>query len=436
MPTSKQNPHHRHRPGKGNTSGVNLALVDEASVDGYLAKLNLGREGQLVEKVERLLVYLASKLVVDGKPTEFHSGCIEGDRACGGVSDVRFDACPFCGDREGAPGEGSSPREREALEALRVPVAPVVKLERKRRRAQEEPSSPVPAPVDATPAQAEAALAVRAVTDVTDDEIPPPGLVAVEDEAATVADLDKSVARIRSCVSRTFESMYDLGLELTENFTRKLYLRREKGGKVVYASWRDFVKAELAGIGLRYSYQLMRATAACTRETFAEVGVAKLNLILQTGEDEHPELIKSARGSTLTELRERVHNLRSTPATESTSDEKRSLPPPPDQARPAAPPPDPTIVTTQLRLGRTKLKLYARPPAKAAEPKRARKVADDAYALELLKNGESVAVLELLEKGKEPPPEGGVHVRYSIQLDKTGCLILQIDRSKGVIRKD
>lgn len=157
---------------------------------------------------------------------------------CGGDSDMRLDACPFCGDSEVTSAASAAPPS------------------------DDEPSE----------AEVKATLAKH-----------------------TVGELDANVRCVHTLKAKAARGIWELGDAIRFNYERHLWkLRLNKKGAPVFKTFRQFVQAEYAMTHV-HAHRLMRVAAAFTREEMEGVGVTKLNLLLQVPPDKRDPLVQAAK---------------------------------------------------------------------------------------------------------------------------------------------
>lgn len=173
---------------------------------------------------------------------------------CGADSDMRLDACPFCGDSEVTGGDSSTP------------------------------------PPDDEPSEAEVKQALA---------------------KHTVGELDANVRGIHTLKAKAARGIWELGDAIRFNFENHLWkLRQNAKGAPVFRTFRQFVQAELSMTHV-HAHRLMRVAAAFTRQDMEAVGVTKLNLLLQIPPDKRDPLVDAARsGASRAQLSEAVQQMK------------------------------------------------------------------------------------------------------------------------------
>jgi hypothetical protein len=173
---------------------------------------------------------------------------------CGGDSDMRLDACPFCNDSEVSGTDGS--------------IAP----------SDDEPNAE----------EVKATLAKH-----------------------TVAELDANIRCVQTLKMKAARGIWELGDAIRFNYDRHLWkLRVSKKGVPVFKTFRQFAQAEL-GMSNMHAHRLMRVAAAFTREEMESVGVTKLNLLLQVPPEKRDPLVEAAKsGASRAQLSEAVQKMK------------------------------------------------------------------------------------------------------------------------------
>ncbi len=252
---------------------------------------------------------------------------------------------------------------------------------------------------------------------------------------ATAETLDRVVHTILRLHGVAVHSTYEMGRLLLDVNKRSLYLqRRGADGNPVYKTFAQFVSEELK-FGKSYAYDLMKLPGKFTRVQLEDprLGPAKLHVLLQVDDVALRNLLTTETASnqlTLGETKELVREkapgalppksdpppVRPQSDRSDSQDEEEVVP----EAKKPTPKPEPTrgkapeavpvprgerITTCVLKHGRTTIPLFAK-AVKGKEPKPAKKLADDPWALVELPNG--------------------VRIKFSIQ-EKKGALVLVQD---------
>lgn len=293
-------------------TGIRLDRVKPDVVDRYLKQFGLGTEGPIGDRLKRLAGWLMER--VDKKKRAVCG-------TCGGRSDARLAACPFCGDEETDQKVDEAAAIAELRGAAAHPLStaePASKVEAKPAaapKAEKAPPAgkgPKAAPAPAAPASSAAPTGAGFGAWVSGAPAPASApaagpkaasamVVAGEGPAGTSADLDASVARCRTLHEAAVGNIYDLGGELRRIFTEKLFLRRAapETGVPVYESWTAFVATELEDVcTVQYSYTLMQIVRAFPRELVLRHGAKKLSLLLRVKD---PDLQHELEGKLATE---------------------------------------------------------------------------------------------------------------------------------------
>lgn len=310
--------------------GVMLAEVDESVLERNLIACNLKTDGPLGERVKRMVRWFRQNT-----PKAELADC----DTCGGDSDVRLEACPYCGDGE------------------------VV---------GEEPTVAAVSTLTAEKAAASSAYGKPTVL--------------------AESDLDKSVREIIILKQRAAGSIWELGQAIRRNYTDELWKqRRVKGGDArAYRNWKQFCAAEL-GMSHTHAYKLMDVAAAFTQKDIDKIGSSKLGLVLQVPEQFRKQLLDAARGgASKGKMAEQVKRLR----------EKDEGPQKPPKAKQKQQPPRITMALGDMRVDLAMYKVGTDDkPAKrlADKPWAEEMLTNDVtvrYVLTVNESGELVLVVE------------------------------------------
>lgn len=224
--------------------GVVISKVQIACVDEALTEHKLSVGGTDVQKVGRLAEYYREN--VDKKRLADCS-------TCGGVSDVREPACPFCGD--GAVEGQATPHPDQHL-------------------------TPPPPPLP------QAAIVHRT-----------PDHTTVITTPMTEGDLNVAVLRVRELKLSAAERLWELGDAVKRIFDTELWKQRTSdAGVPKYKTWGQFSEAELA-ITHSYSFKLMDVAATFTRDEVRMLGPTKLYITLTVPKGEKQAKLLQAAGA-------------------------------------------------------------------------------------------------------------------------------------------
>lgn len=351
---------------------VRTAYREAAEAAGEMASppMELPDEGSLD------LEGLVSNLVMwyrAASPKEDLADCT----TCGGDSDARLDACPFCGDSEviDAGDEEVHEPEKEPEPEPEVEVQETPKGRKKKPTSTRKKKKP--------------AAVVKVNTPPGDPEVE-----LVDKDAHSVEELDEAVVRVDELKRAAALGIWELGQEIKKINEEKLWrLRLDEAGKGLYRTFAAFVKAEL-GIGYSHAHRLMSAAQAFPKEIMEKVGVAKCSILLSLPPEARAKLQEGADKKSTSQLSEEAKALR-------------------DGDRPKPPK---GALTVAMAPGIIEIPMLARPKANArkASEKKAKTMADDPWAVEQLPNQ--------------------VNVYYGLVKNKKGELVLRIDRRR--VRKD
>jgi hypothetical protein len=354
---------------------IDLAKVKEQIVDKYVAHYGLKPRGGLNAKVNALEKHTLEHV----DPANHSAPCTN----CGGTSDFNLPECPYCGDVDT---EGDVPTS--------IPTNAVAVAE--------------------APEPAAAASIAAAGVEVVGDSAPKPKkqkLTKVENpkkpnganghasmtqttttELVAATELDAAVVRVHDALKHGANSYYELGLALVDIFDRQLWKQRIVGGKQKHSSWALFCREELHMSHVN-TFGIMDVAKAFSKEDFEEIGHTKLKLLLPLPKDRQQALAEEARKGRLPRARLKEIVAAEKPAqSASTGRKTRSAAATSAAAEKRAarklPKPDGEL-TAVSQLGRTTLKMYARPNPKKAEakPSRAVSITQDPWCEHVLVNG-------------------------------------------------
>jgi hypothetical protein len=338
-------------------SGVDLSMVrPELVLTHYLELAEHGVVPSLVPpdvagQVRALVKHYETALKDD---PDNRATC---DPGCGGVSDMRLPACPFCGDSEEQLVENGKLVTRKLAGGSGDAAT--------REDAADEPSG---SGVPISP-QPPASLRGR-----------DPGVTLAEyheqllgEQLHGTPDLDRCVHNINRFAEATARSIWHLGREVIRCHDDQLWKQRVlSDGSPAYASFRAFVIAELK-ISSAYAYKLIDVCRNCTEQQVRELGPSKLELLIKAPPAIRPQLEAGAAGKSAVEISEEL---------------KRLV----DEAigEPVDVPED--VITVALTMRKVILPLQARPkghehPPLSVATKPARGLEDEPWAEERLANG-------------------------------------------------
>jgi hypothetical protein len=259
--------------------GIDLERCNAARIRVNLrtAKIAPAAKGSIAELAQQLNAHYEKQL------REQRVEMAQCDR-CRAVGPAAFDACPFCGELNGAPsssaiGGGSDSEADSSLAAARV----------------EEKGLIVPAGQN---------VFTRPIVRV--EKLRP---IATENE------LEVAVGNIQR-YKRTFsENCWDIGNELnriaeesSEN-PALWRLRMDEDGKAPsYTTFKAFLRAEV-GFSARMADGLMYAAKTYQREQLALTGMAKLEIVLNAPPKAREKLLAAAGTTPVRQLREKVREL-------------------------------------------------------------------------------------------------------------------------------
>ena len=291
---------------------------------------------------------------------------------CGGESDNRDSACPFCGDGEidTTPAEVVTKVEPKPEVKAATPKAATTKAA---------------TPKAATPKAATKAEPAKTATTSGQVLVAVPKKGPAEAVLAKAPELDGAVAEVRRLKQQVVQDYWELGRAIFQIYDGKLHLlRRTEYGKPMYDSWSRFCAEELK-MSPQHSYALMDVSVNFTRDDIAELGTTKLTPILRLPQSERAEMLKRAKTLPASKVIEEVRRLaggkRRETGRKKVEGQGRGRPKKAEVRAPKG------GVTVAMMLGRVQVKLHARPKKKGDEEKRAMKLADDPHGTLVLLNG-------------------------------------------------
>lgn len=387
---------------------IDITKVNEAVIDRYLATYGIKSRGGLNAKLQALEKYQTD---LDNVPKEQQSAACTN---CGGESDLRLPECPYCGTKEiedGPPAEASTEvvepvvvLTHEPLEPVQDPIVSDVKP---------EPLAAAPEVQVAVPMQTTGGQRMRRV-ERTKEKTKSNGttttvVTTTGAELAASGELDAAVVRVQVALRSGANSYWDLGSALLDIFEKKLWKQRIVGGKQAFSSWNLFCRDEL-NMSHVNAFSIMDTARAFSRKDFEDLGHSKLQLLLRLPKERQQVLLEEARKGQLPRARlkeivegevpkgerretgrKNANNPRLAEAGAAGTEklrEKAAMRKAERDKNKATPRPDGEL-TAVSQLGRTKIKLYARPnPKKPKEkPMRAVSITLDPWGEEVLVNG-------------------------------------------------
>lgn len=399
---------------------IDITKVNEKIIDGYLAKFEITTKGGLNAKVNALEKYQSS--TADGghvAPDSVSTPCTN----CGAESDFNLPECPFCGDTDADDVEDPNAVVASELASGPGNVVPEVP--------DDEPESRAGGGSNRPPAIETEGATVDAEQEATHEHEPVKKkkiqklsrvigkAIAPSVELVPTKDLDDAVERVQDALRSGASSYWELGVALLDLWDKGLWKQRTVAGKQKYTSWNLFCRDELH-MSHANTFSIMDAAKAFSKKDFEELGHSKLTLLLRLPKSRQLELAEEARKGRLPRARlkeiltEEVPSgqRRDTGRTKRGAGASAPAKVAERKAARAALKPDGEI-TAVSQLGRTKLKLWARPNAKkpGEKPGRAMSVTQDPWCEEELVNGvlvkyvimKTATGLELIIERKRPP---------------------------------
>jgi hypothetical protein len=379
--------------------GIEASKLDEVAISAGLAACDIvpAEDTKLAGKVELLIEHFKSVARADLADCNY----------CGGASDIRLPACPFCGkgedepaqppedvgdppdadegggnpgdDEDRDPGPAPSPEPTEAVETHPTTAQPLVDLKKERAKRGR------PAKAKALPKQDAAGESVTAIV---------PKAAGLQ--GAT--QLDADVAEILMLKRGFGASSWLLAQKIAMvDESQRWKLRLDGKGKVKYRTFEEFVKAE-AGIGREYASDLKKIFVRFTREEFETVGVSKLRLVIRAPESEQAEVLNKIKekggAATKREVAEEVATRRKKAGLKTSQGKDPKAKKPAEKGK----------ITIAALLGKHTIRAYKKPEKRLEEGEttpRAKKIADRPYASLQLANDVTLWIEATVDGGGE-----------------------------------
>lgn len=419
---------------------IDLTKVNEKTVDHYLHAYNITAKGGLNAKVNALEKH--QRKTTDGgsvDPANISTPCT----VCGGISDVTLPECPYCGakDTEDIPTEAKptngaghedipelslateaaddEPESESGDDDIRAGSQddvgshhdqdpPEVTGEHAVGNAQPAVESDQP-PVDEPPPEDAQERTMKTTTQKltkvkrknTDSVVETTG----REIAAPADKLDAAVKRVHEALSAGAMSYWELGKALVDIFDDQLWKQRTDGtGRQKYPSWNVFLRDELH-MSAPNAFSVMDAARHFSKKDFELIGHTKLSMMLRLPEERRTKLFEEAKAGKLSRARIKEIIADEVPKGTVRDTGRKSHAADPEQhkkktakaaeanreraaARRVLPKAE-GGVTAVYEVGRSKLKLFARPNVKkpTEKPARAVSVSQDPWCEETLVNG-------------------------------------------------
>lgn len=209
---------------------------------------------------------------------------------CGGVSDVRLDACPFCGVGEGTDnGAAANSAEKEQAN---VATTTGTKGGKSKGKADKGAKAAKP-----NGAAAKAAKPPKAAIVKVPEALP---------VGVTVEKLDHAVADVSRLKGEAGVAGWALGKKIAEIYDGQLWkARTHADGTPMYKHWNQFCQGELNMVPGN-AYNLMDVAKAFTADQVQALGTTKLGFILKAPPEAQPQLLEAAATHSKRELEKKV----------------------------------------------------------------------------------------------------------------------------------
>ena len=393
-------------------TNIDLTKVDEGLIESYLSDYGvvLDADATLEDKALALEEYTRKQI-----PKEHLADC----DTCGGDSDITLPSCPYCGD--GAV-EGDIPETAEAARqqlnddsgsyeedeqgSADAPEQEESTVATKKRTAKKASKKPSKKQTKKAPSKKRSQAKKddqESATEVVDGVlVEATGVEVVEAQVEAVRQLDDGIVEVKRLFIEGAQKVWELGRAIKHLHESELWKHRlTEDGKQAYKAWGAFVRTELH-MSPTHAFSVMDVAEHFTEQQIAELGVAKLNIVLKLPDGERENMIERAKsGMSLSqvsnEVRDRIAKkggkARSTglltPAQVARNRKGGVGKAKKSKAKKA----DGGEVTAVAQLGRTTVKLFAAPNATEKKEglkvskRRATTIAQDPSGAEELVNG-------------------------------------------------
>lgn len=247
---------------------------------------------------------------------------------CGGDSDPELSDCPYCGDTEEEPevvdttGEetkqeqnmttkGSAERKgkktgKKKSSSKKKPGATPAKVSKKKggKASKKKGGKGTGHPAKKTRKKAGKKKAGKA------DKKPKADKIDLNSkDLVSTKQLEASITKVQELKVRGMETMWDLGKELDNIYSKKLWTQKTTpDGTAVYDSFKAFVSHEF-GFTAAHAYRLMDVAIHFTKKQVLDVGVTKLNVLVRVSPEQREEFLKRAPNTSRSKLSQEVAQL-------------------------------------------------------------------------------------------------------------------------------
>ena len=424
-------------------SGVKLDSVNDTILSKYCAKYGVVRTGSLGDDVALLVAKIRSTT-----PKPKVAEC----DVCGGDSSVDDDECPYCGSggfdqvAPTATPPASVGDVKEVVQAAKSPPAlsePVIVTSKDKAKPKGKGKGKSKAEaidelkaviVEEVAAAEEIEEAPKGEAHVYqpdmmsdefedyEDEVPSEDAlvpVVVTEAKIVTGNIDDAVEAVREAKRLAVVCYWQFGQAILKCFEGDLWKqKRDANGQPLYKGFYQFCEGEL-GLSGRYCYSLMDIASNFSSQDVAEIGVAKLGIMVRLPEEQRVKLLDEVRnGVSYSQLSSEVKKLqaesgpreagdsRTAKATEASAKKKLT-----------AKLSDSTlekVITCTHDITRSRIPLFIREDnvvdSKKNQPKRAKRLADDPWGEEISSNG--------------------IVIRYSLTMDANGDLVIVVERRR------
>lgn len=431
-------------------AGVKIDKVQREILAKYCSKYGVPLTGTITTDVS----LLAAKIRATVSATNLADCTV-----CGGDSSLDDAECPYCGSQgieDEAPKEetASTGNLEEVVQAGNATPALSKDSVLHKLQAKSAPETSKPAPVIVTSKdkkakgrpkkdKAEALEALKAVVqeankaeegsiedehdDVQAEESYDEDMNEPAEALATVESVPTklSTITIESAIDGVSEAKrnavvchWQLGQAILRCFENDLWKqKRDSNGQPLYKGFYQFCEGELK-LSSRYCYSIMDIASSFSSQDVADIGVAKLGIMVKLPEAERTRLLDDVRnGISYSQLSIEVKKLQAESGGRQSSDSRTAKATEASKKKALSSKTESAVenvITCTHDITRSRIPLFVREDnvldSKKNQPKRAKRLADDPWGEEISSNG--------------------ITIRYSLTMDANGDLVIVVERRR------
>lgn len=254
---------------------VRMSEIERSHMLTVIPKIMRVQERQLLDwSDEKLVTQLQEFFVKTNANIAF---C---DR-CGGGSDAKLDACPFCGDADDEGDIGDDDEEED--DVLRNDLEDSNMEEVSEMKTTNGIASKSKAMIVTKPVRTRMVKAKPETVPAVVDSGP----------KQTISDLDDAIVQVTKLKGKTAASLWEMGTFLNKEIDEKQLwkLRLDENGKPKYKKFAAFVKAEL-NISINFAYRTIEIAKMFPLEVAQEIGRSHLKILCGAPEEDREELLE------------------------------------------------------------------------------------------------------------------------------------------------